>query len=185
MATFDVSHCITPVSSYTSAPPMAVITPPLPQAARLNYIEDYVEKYVTNSNPNSAFLEEDITHLENYSKIQSVFDTPVNKKPLMCHVNLDGNWDIDVGSFDIESDYVEACTVDLTKDPTDDTDSTIDADPDTGGGVPDSVQKIIDKYQDRFDLTDTSPANVPVIHVPLKPEYKNRTFYRSEPERSV
>ena len=43
----------------------------------------------------------------------------------------------------------------------------------------------MDKHKDRFDLSDTSPANVPVVHVPLKAEYKNRFYYRAEPERSV
>ena len=55
-------------------------------------------------------------------------------------------------------------------------DGTANDDPESGGGVPADVQEILDTFKDRFDLSDTSPANVPIVHVPLKPEYKKRNF---------
>ena len=47
------------------------------------------------------------------------------------------------------------------------------------------LNKLLDSYSDRFNLEDFTPANVAPIHVPLRPEYKDRVFYRPEPMRSV
>jgi len=47
------------------------------------------------------------------------------------------------------------------------------------------LDMLLDEYGDRFGLNDFTPANVPPVHVPLRPEHRNRVFYLPEPMRSV
>ena len=82
------------------------------------------------------------------------------------------NWDIQIGDNEIHMLTMASVSDDPVKE--------VKSDQKTGGGISEKVQRVLDKYKDRFDLPDTSPANVP-----LKAEYKNRTFYRAEPEKSV
>jgi hypothetical protein len=47
------------------------------------------------------------------------------------------------------------------------------------------LQSLIASYQDIFDTESTQSAKVPEIHIDLKPEYKDKRFFRPEPLRSI
>ena len=46
------------------------------------------------------------------------------------------------------------------------------------------VQILINSFEDIFDTESNEPAKVPAVHVDLKPEFKDKRFYRPEPLRS-
>ena len=165
IATFDVNHFMPRDSLPTPTVPMAV-SQPFTYADKISYLDNFFDENVSDTNINSSFLREELGHVDNFQKIQSVFQQPANTTPppLIAHVDIDGNWEIEVHNSPA------CCVID------ENSDGTENDDPESGGGVPVDVQEILDTYKDRFDLSDTSPANVPVVHVPLKPEYKNRTF---------
>jgi hypothetical protein len=43
---------------------------------------------------------------------------------------------------------------------------------------------LVQSYEDIFDTECTRPANIPPIHVDIKPEFKGKRFFRPEPLRS-
>ena len=46
------------------------------------------------------------------------------------------------------------------------------------------LQQLLQEFDSIFDPNDKSPAQTPVIDIPLKPEFKNKVFFCPEPLRS-
>ena len=46
------------------------------------------------------------------------------------------------------------------------------------------LQNLVHSYQDIFETECTQPANIPPVHVDLKPEFIGKRFFRPEPLRS-
>jgi hypothetical protein len=46
------------------------------------------------------------------------------------------------------------------------------------------LQQLLQEFDSIFDPNDKSPAKTPVINIPLKPEFKNKVFFRPEPLHS-
>ena len=47
------------------------------------------------------------------------------------------------------------------------------------------LQELVSEYEDIFETESTESARVPDVHIDLKPEYKEKRFFRPEPLRSV
>ena len=46
------------------------------------------------------------------------------------------------------------------------------------------LETLLEEYKDIFDTESNEPARIPKIHVDLKPEFKDKRFFRPEPLRS-
>ena len=46
------------------------------------------------------------------------------------------------------------------------------------------LNSLLDEFADRFDETDTSPSNMPPVHIKVKEEFKDKVFYRPERRKS-
>ena len=46
------------------------------------------------------------------------------------------------------------------------------------------LQSLLDSHEDLFDTECTQPANIPPVHVDIKPEFEGKRFFRPEPLRS-
>ena len=46
------------------------------------------------------------------------------------------------------------------------------------------LQSLLDSHEDLFDTECTQPANIPPVHVDIKPEFEGKRFFCPEPLRS-
>ena len=85
MATFDVVHApMTPVVPNT-LPVLAASE--LPRHVHQPIMADnFIDKYVTDSNLYTSFLREDLSSMSNFEKIQKVFDPKPHPTPMMASI---------------------------------------------------------------------------------------------------